>query len=289
MTIRETTEEWAARSRERVVVNEGDYRDENGFLICGVCGKPKESVTTYTFDGEPVDIVWGKMCDCEREALEKAEREEAIREAKYRAERMREAALMDKRLMDATFENSEINSDNEKAFQIARRYVDKWEKMEEINQGLLFYGEPGTGKSHLAACIANALIDKGVRTVMTSCIRLTDMIFNSELGETEVLGRINKARLLILDDVGTERLTEYSLERLYSIIDSRYRACKPLIVTTNLTLDEMKNTNGDMQMSRIYSRVLEMCSFPVKCTGKGYRRKATAERYMTAKKLLEED
>lgn len=285
-TVRDFWIGMAEKSRRKL--KDGDYRDENGLAICGVCGKPmEERRMTKLEDGEGLDLIFGVWCDCDRAEDEKRKAEQKEREAKRIANSMRESSLMDKRLMDARFETSEVNAENEKQFKIAQRYVNKWETIEKVNQGILFWGLPGTGKSHLAACIANALIDKGVRTIMTSCIRLTDLILNSEVGETEILGRINRARLLILDDVGTERLTEYSIERIYSIVDSRYRACKPLIVTTNLTLDEMKS-GDDLQMGRIYSRILEMC-YPIKCTGKGFRRKATAERYAMAKKLLEED
>ena len=74
----------------------------------------------------------------------------------------------------------------------------------------------------------------------------------------------------IIDDFGMERGTEYALEQTYNIIDSRYRSRKPLIVTTNLTLTELKNPQ-DTAHARIYDRLLELCT-PIACTGPSMRK-----------------
>ncbi len=66
-------------------------------------------------------------------------------------------------------------------------------------------------------------------------------------------------QLLILDDFGAERNTEYALEQLFNVIDARYQARKPLILTSNLSLADLKNP-ADEAHKRIFDRVLEMCS-----------------------------
>ena len=76
--------------------------------------------------------------------------------------------------------------------------------------------------------------------------------------------------LLIIDDFGMERGTEYALEQIYNIVDSRYRSRKPLIVTTNLTLDEIRHPQ-DTAHARIYDRLLEMC-VPISCIGVSFRK-----------------
>ena len=277
---------WISMARKSVrELKAEDFRDENGLAVCGICGKPMECIRTKYFNGEAVPLVFGIQCDCEKaESKAKAEAE-ARDEATKKIERLRNLSLMDKRLADARFESCDVTAENQRVVNLCKRYVAKWEQMEESNQGLLFWGLPGTGKSHMSACIANALLERGVFTVMTSCIRLTDLILNGDETEMAILGRINRASLLILDDIGAERMTDYAIERVYSIVDSRYRACKPLIVTTNLPLDQIRD-DADPKMGRIYSRILEMC-YPIHCTGK-FRRKAAAERYNLAKELLEE-
>ena len=88
----------------------------------------------------------------------------------------------------------------------------------------------------------------------------------------------------ILDDFGMERGTEYRLEQVYNVIDSRYRSGKPLIVTTNLTLEELQNPE-DTAHARIYDRITEMCT-PVRITGENFRKARAREKMEHLKKLL---
>ena len=99
----------------------------------------------------------------------------------------------------------------------------------------------------------------------------------------EYIARLCSFPLLILDDFGMERGTEYGLEQVYNVVDSRYRSRKPLIVTTNLTLEELQNPE-DTPHARIYDRLIEMCS-PVCITGENFR-KAKAQAKMERLKML---
>ena len=139
-------------------------------------------------------------------------------------------------------------NDNGKCPQMgmAHSYVERWEQMKEGNHGLLLWGKVGTGKSYFAGCIANAL--------------------------------------LIIDDFGMERGTEYGLEQVYNVIDSRYRSGKPLIVTTNHTPDMLENPQ-DTAHARIYDRLIEMCS-PVCFTAKNFRKEAAKAKLDRLKELL---
>ena len=78
---------------------------------------------------------------------------------------------------------------------------------------------------------------------------------------------LTRADLLVLDDAGAEKWTEWTEPTLYTIIDERYSYCKPLIITTNSTLDELEKKIGDRAMDR----VLEMCEI-VENTGESYRK-----------------
>ena len=89
---------------------------------------------------------------------------------------------------------------------------------------------------------------------------------------------------LILDDFGMERGTEYGLEQVFNVIDSRYRSGKPLIVTTNLTLDDLRNPE-DTAHSRIYDRLLSMC-VPVRFTGENFRQETAQRKMESMKKLI---
>lgn len=121
-------------------------------------------------------------------------------------------------------------------------YVNHWPEMREKNVGLLLWGGVGTGKSFMAGCIANALMEQEVAVCMTNFARIMNELNSTFAGRNEVVDRLCGYPLLVIDDFGMERGTEYALEQIYNIIDSRYRSRKPLIVTTNLTLTELKGT-----------------------------------------------
>ncbi len=149
--------------------------------------------------------------------------------------------------------------------------------MQKENMGLLFWGKVGTGKSYLAGCIANALMEKEIPVCMTNFTAILHTLENSFVGRNEYIDRLCRYPLLIIDDLGKERGTEYSLEQVYDIIDSRYRSRKPLIVTTNYTYDMIKNPQ-DTAHARIYDRLREMC-VAVMFDGENLRDKIAQDKY----------
>ena len=157
--------------------------------------------------------------------------------------------------------------------------------MLEKNQGLLFYGGVGTGKTFAAACIANRLLELRVPVVMTSFVKLLDTMKGFQTDDQAMIAKLNRAKLLIIDDLGAERSTDTALEKVYNIVDSRYRAKRPVILTTNLSLDEMKDTL-DIRYTRIYDRIFEMC-YPMQFKGQSWRKAEAAHRFDEMKKLLE--
>ena len=156
-----------------------------------------------------------------------------------------------------------FEADNGKCPQVeqARRYVSHWEEMRQENLGLLFWGKPGNGKTFAAACIANGLLEQksmvSVKMVTLGTVlnRLSGL---SAQDRDWYLKSLHSCDLLILDDFGMERQTEYGREQVFSIVDGRYLSRKPLIVTTNLSLRELKSP-ADMARQRIYDRILELC------------------------------
>lgn len=192
---------------------------------------------------------------------------------------LKSKSLMDRKFYEATFENFQKTKSNTKQLLLCRRYAEVFSEMFRRNQGLLFYGDVGTGKTYMAACIANYLLSNSVSVVMTSFVQILSEAqpFGSELFEQGLAEKLNKAKLLIIDDLGAERSTDYALERVYGVIDSRYRAQKPMILTTNMTLEKMQVAT-DIRYSRIYDRIFEVC-YPVEFRGKSWRRKKAANRF----------
>ena len=260
-----------------------DFTGEDGLLYCGKCHTRKEREIIW-LDGtvKRVPVV----CKC-REEAERIKKEQFQKEEEMRSiQRAKISSMMDDTFKTACFENFQIRNGNERHLKIAQKYCKEFQKMYERNQGLLFFGTVGTGKSYTAACIANYLLGKNTSVVMTSFVRILQEMqgFDREREEAFTY-KLNSVKLLIIDDLGAERSTDYALEKVYGIIDNRYRAKKPLILTTNLTLRQMQEAT-DIRYTRIYDRIFEMC-YPLEFSGVSWRKREAAQRYEETKKILE--
>ena len=260
--------------------NAEDYY-KDGVLVCGKCHTNKEKKIQLA--GEYVTVRC--ICKCESEERERIQKQKDYEEETRRIERLKVASLMDAKLKSATLKTFTQKEDNQKLYTIVKNYVDNFETFYKSNRGLLFWGTVGTGKSYAAACIANELLNRKTPVVMTSFVKVLQVIQDNTENETEFVNRLCAARLLIIDDLGTERNTDYALEKVYNVIDSRYRTGKPLILTTNLNLQDMQMTQ-DIRYQRIYDRIFEMCH-PVMVNGTSWRINQAKERFNETKRLLE--
>lgn len=271
---------------EQVEMEDGDYIDpKDGLIHCGVCkvAKQKRLEASMLTDGR--EMIVRCICKCQAEELRHRRELEERKEEMERIAKLRNSSLIDDRLRMAKLAMFKQTKDNQKVFRAASRYVDQFEKMYEDQQGLIFWGEVGTGKSYTAACIANELLERKIPVVMTSFVKILQNIQGNQEEEKVIMARLNDARLLIIDDLGTERNTDYALEKVYNIIESRYRVGKPLILTTNMTIREMQE-NTDIRYKRIYDRIFEMC-YPVRVPGRSWREQAAERRFDKMKELLE--
>ena len=194
---------------------------------------------------------------------------------------LRRKGMPDSALSRRTF----ANSDASPALDKCQRYVERWDDMRAEGMGLLLYGETGTGKTHAAACIANALIDREIPVTMTSFPR----ILQARADEmNSLLTNLLRSGLVVIDDLGAERQTEYGLEKVYFFVDELYKAKKPVIVTTNLRVSEDMAQASDVAHKRIYERVLEMC-MPVSFNGENLRITAARERVRQFNQMLKQE
>lgn len=263
-----------------IKANESDFMHD-GLLYCGVCRKKKQ--TRIKIDG--ISKVVTCICDCEAKEIEEVEKQKQYEEDMRRISRLRSASLIDERLRNASFDSFKVTKENRNLHIMAKRYVDNFDSMRKNSQGLLFWGPVGTGKSYVAACIANELLNRRVSVIMTSFVKILQNVQSLQVDESKLIARLNSAELLIIDDLGTERNTDYALEKVYNIIDSRYLSGKPLILTTNLTLPEMQECQ-DTRYKRIYDRIFEMC-YPYRVSGVSWRIQQAARRFNEMQELLE--
>lgn len=221
------------------------------------------------------------MCKCEaaKRAAEEEERERRKFEA--RVKELRRMGFPEADMQNWTFANDDLA--NEKITRAAQRYVDNFGELRKTGKGLLFYGGTGTGKTYAACEIVNALIDKGISAHVTDFGHILRKL-QGTFDKQEYIDGLNSFELLVIDDLGIERDTAFGKEVVYSVVDSRYKSGKPLLITTNLTMDKIKNPE-DIENRRIYDRILERC-FPIEVGGSSRRRKAVREDYESMKNLL---
>ena len=270
----------------------GDYYDSEGFLVCGKCHTRRQvevnmpDLKAVPFD--PKKKVRVKMpVSCRCRAERRYQEEQMLQQDKdMRAmEALKRQSLMDERLRDVSFDSFRKTNDNAYNMKLCLRYANHFDEMLAKNQGLLFYGGVGTGKTFAAACIANHLLNQRIPVIMTSFVKLLESMQGFSEDDSALIARLNRAKLLIIDDLGAERSTDYALEKVYDIVDSRYRAKLPIILTTNLSMTELKEST-DIRYTRIYDRIFEMC-YPMQFKGQSWRKVEAARRFDAMKNFLE--
>lgn len=195
-----------------------------------------------------------------------------------RVERLLRSSRLPEHFKTKTFETFTVTPENQRAFNTALKVAGTdW-------PGVIFGGTPGTGKTHLATAILNKRINDGREAIFCTVPELlTDIksTFRSNQDTSELIEIVKNAELLILDDLGAERTTDWVTEQLYTIINARYNAHRQTVVTTNYTSnvklieklseqDRFGKVVDDITGKRIVSRLCEMCIW-VKLTGKDWR------------------
>ena len=256
-----------------------EYIGNDGLIYCSKCHTPRQK--RIEVSGKTIEPRC--MCACQTEDYDRREQERKHREFLDMVAKNRNIGLPDPGLRKHTFEND--LGYNPKQIRMAKRYVQHWEEMQKNSTGLLLWGDVGTGKSFIAGCIANALLDKGVPVIMTNFARLLNKLTDMYAGDRNAyIDSFKRYPLMIIDDLGVERNSEFAREQVFSVIDSRYRSELPMIVTTNLTLEELQHPE-DLSRSRIYDRVLERC-LPIRVNDQNIRELNQAATFAQAKQLL---
>lgn len=278
MNLTEIIDGLEKKAAEHIRAEQGDYIGEDGLLYCGKCNTKKQTrVTILGVEKTPFCI-----CRCEVERREREEEERKRQEFEKRVKEYRRMGFPESDMQYWNFANAD--GTNDRIMTAARNYVENFKEFRKSGKGLLLFGTVGTGKTYAAACIANALIDKGYPVLMTNFARIANTVSGMWEGKQEYYDSLNRFPLLILDDLATERKTEYMQEIVFNVIDARYRAGLPLIVTTNLTADELKHPS-DISYQRTFSRLLEM-TIPVEVKGKDKRLEKLKADIQPMKELL---
>ncbi len=239
----------------KVPAPKSEYLGEDGLLHCSKCKKPVQCLIEIFGKEKTVRCI----CDCIKAEMD----EEKERKRQDEIESNRRACFEGADMIHWTFSKDDLK--NEKLSNAMKKYAENFAEFRETGKGLLLYGHNGTGKTFYASCIANALIDSGRKVLVTNFARLSNTIGGMYEGKQEYIDSLNQFSLLVIDDLGAERQSEYMQEMVFNIINARYCSGLPFIVTTNLSIDEISKPQ-DSGRARIYNRILERC-YPIEVNG----------------------
>lgn len=262
--------------------NKDTHYEKDGHIYCKTCNERIDGKVIPMLD-KPMIIRTACKCDRDRQEQEKQ------REKLLKQDRLRQNCFLSKNQIAYTFENADENTDKE-IIKKAKNYVKHFEEMRKDNVGLLLYGNVGSGKTYIACSIANAIITEYSYNVK---MRNFAQILNDlqkggfTLDRNEYIEQITNPTLLILDDFGIERNTEYALEQIYNVINARYLKARPTIITTNLNFKDIEQEQEDIMLGRIYSRIIEMC-LPLRVIGVDRRKIQSKEKLKKAQNLIDE-
>jgi DNA replication protein DnaC len=222
-----------------------------------------------------------------------------------RIARKRAASLegrIPKRYRGASFDRPPVLGMPEAVVSEVRSYVRNLNARIEEGRGMWLVGDVGTGKTTLAMIVSAAALEAGHTVAIYSLPRLLNLIrdeIGTENSLLDLLDRLSAVDLLHIDDLGAQHTTPWRLEQLYSIVDARYQAGRPIVATTNLLPSDLAKQmgrqihttvteDGEGQTSaerkvvsndasevvgqRIVSRLVEMCGDPHPLYGEDKRR-----------------
>ncbi|ALF17418.1 ATP-binding protein [Fusobacterium animalis] len=223
---------------------------ENGDIIlkkCEICGE----VTEYKHQGYDMS----RDCACMRSYRKQA-----------RLKRFKDLSIIDRNAGSNIFSNAEIDKSNTEERKIYQELYKYAEDFSIEKHGYIFAGGVGTGKTFLANCVCNMLNERGFSVLSFSLGAYFNRIRKNIDEEESFISAVKDVDLLFIDDLGSEYINRengkmWAEEKIFRLFDERYRAGKPIVITTNLKVGELKEHLKINGVNKVYDRLLEMCKY----------------------------
>ena len=253
-----------ARGRKNVRVNEA------GIAVCSKCGAPVMFFLKKALRWLP--------CRCRCKDPEQDE------DFKAGIAELKAGSGIEGRYAGADFEKFRVTEQNKAVFNSCLNYALHFKEIRDRGLGLYIYGKPGVGKTYLAACIGNWLLEEGIRVLLANVNTILSEIrysYSRRGSELPIVQKYMNAPLVIFDDLGTEKYSaksealSFAQDKFFQIIDGRYTRSKPTIFTSNYTLQQLVSERGIMV--KTVDRIAEMTSRKFELIGKAVRLERIAD------------
>lgn len=229
--------------------------------VCSEHGEFQSTGTRIMITKTPKEIWTGcPGCKADKEAREQEARDvERQAGLKARIEASLAQTAIPQRFIGKTLDNYRAETDGQKrALEVCSSFANNFDRHLKTGASLIMSGMPGTGKSHLAGAILQALLPRhvGVYVTLMDLIRMLRDTWrkDSETTESQLLARLQDVPLLVIDEIGVQYGTDGERAILFDVLDRRYRAMRPVILMTNLGKDEFRTAIGD----RVFDRLTEV-------------------------------
>jgi DNA replication protein DnaC len=240
---------------------------------CEFCGKELEPIgLDYLYANISPEFIKYQRCTCDkakdywREKDNKEYEEQKRKRFQSIINRIYKQNYVGKKFQEQNFENFHVDSNNEYAVKVAMDYINK-SKYKMQASGLIIMGKSGVGKTHLAAAIANKLIEDYKIVLMGRLTILLDMIKetfrDNTKSENELIELYSNVDMIIIDDLGIEKISSWALEKLYTIIQNRCENGLPIIITTRFDkaglIERFSYSNDQDLVDATISKLYQMC------------------------------
>ena len=225
------------------------------------------------------------ICECQAQARDRELELSRQKEKQRIVDKIKRTSLLGDKYKNVTFANTDkTNNEFIKIFNRCEKYCEVAREVLDRGIGIYLFGNKGTGKSHLTACMANELMDNYYSVLYTNFSEISKYIRGTfgRTNETEYdfLERLTSIDFLFIDDFGTELVTKnnedlWLQEKVFEVINKRYNNNKPIIFTSNYSLRQLIEERG--LADKTIDRINEMCEV-MKLEGTSYRRKVKEER-----------
>lgn len=251
---------------------------KDGIVFCKKCNTP----CSVKFP----DFTTRSLCQCQAKARDEKIIEEEKRQRLYQIQSLRASSLLTERYKNARFENIDLDRPKDflTAYSRCIKFCENWDAVKECGASIYIYGDKGTGKTLLTACIANRLMDNLVPVHMTNLLEFSKKIRASYsvdgMTEDEVISQFARVPLLIIDDISMTTFAKnnedtFLQSKFYDLINYRYNRQLPTIFSSNVSLTDLVNVNGLKPV--IADRINGMCHAVIRLQGDSYRTKIAQE------------